>query len=266
MKIGFIGCGNMARPIILGLAKSVVDKPADILVTDLRKDSLEEFCREAGVRAATQNEIVSECDCIFLAVKPQNLPDLLGQIADDVNRRNVFILSIAAGKTTEYLSSFFASHIAVARIFPNLNAKVNAAVSAFCGNKNVTPEQMQFTRRCCESFGSAYEVSEDIIGIFGVLGGCAPAYTFYYIRALAKAAIAAGMDEKMAFDVAAKMTEGSAKLLSSSDESADSLIQKVCSPGGTTIEGIRSLEQNQVDQFLSQAFRASLNRDIELSK
>ena len=266
MKIGFIGCGNMARPIISGLAESVAESPTDIYVTDLQREALASFCSKIGVNASTQDEIVQKCDCIFLAVKPQNLPELLPQLAEEVNRRNIFMLSIAAGKTTEYISSFFAAHIAVARIFPNLNANVKTAVSAYCGNQNVTAQQLAFTARCCESFGTGYQVPEEIIGIFGVLGGCAPAYTFFYIRALAQAAIDAGMEESMAYDVAAKMTEGSAKFLAFSDDTADELIKKVCSPGGTTIEGIRSLEANKVDALLKIAFQSSLKRDKELSK
>lgn len=266
MKIGFIGCGNMARPIIQGLADSTLVVKKEILVTDISREMLEQFCEKIGVTASTQEEILCDCDALFLAVKPQILPTLLPELSEIVNRRNIFLLSIAAGKTTEYIGSFFAPHIAIARIFPNLNAQVKAAVSAFCGNRNTTEEQLQFVQACCETFGSAFYVPEEKIHIFGVLGGCAPAYTFLYIDSLAKAAIQAGLDAELAYSVAAAMTKGSAKLLLSSSDSAETLIQKVCSPGGTTIEGIHSLENENFAEVIQRAFEASLRRDKELSQ
>ena len=266
MKVGFIGCGNMAQPIICGLAQAVVAQPSDILVTDVRRDALHAFCAQQGVTASTQEDILNVCDCIVLAVKPQVLPDVLPELAEQVNRRHILVLSIAAGKTTAYLSSYFNQDIPVARIFPNLNAKVNAAVSAYCGNAQVSEEQYDFVQRCCESFGAAYRVPEEQIAIFGVLGGCAPAYTFLYINALATAAKEAGLDAAIADDVAAKMAEGSAKLLVNSSDTAEELVKKVCSPGGTTIEGVRSLQQAHFKEVLQGAFQASLMRDKELSK
>lgn len=265
MKLGFIGCGNMAKPIIKGINKSnIVD--GGIYVCDINREALSTFCVAENVNISTQEEITSLCDCIFLAVKPQVLPSVLTEISDSVNKRNIFIVSIAAGKTTEYISSYFNSDIAVARIFPNLNAEVRAAVSAYCANGNIKPEQLEFVKKCCESFGSAFYVTEDKINIFGVLGGCAPAYTFMYINALAKAAEEAGFDSALAYKVAAEMAGGSAKLLSSSVLSAEELITKVCSPGGTTIEGITSLRDNNFEAVVKNAFNASLARDKELSK
>ncbi|MBR5428759.1 MAG: pyrroline-5-carboxylate reductase, partial [Clostridia bacterium] len=103
------------------------------------------------------------------------------------------------------------------------------------------------------------------INIFGVLGGCAPAYTFMYIEALAKAAQAAGFDPAQALEVAAKMTEGSAKLLASSDDAPETLVKNVCSPGGTTIEGVNSLRKDDLASIVKKAFDASLKRDGELA-
>lgn len=266
MKIGFIGCGNMARPIIGGLAESGLIAPADILVTDINTESAEPYCMSLGVSFETQDRLLAQSDVLVLAVKPQTLPSLLPQIADAVNRRNIFVLSIAAGKTTDWIGSFFADTVAVARIFPNLNARVKAAVSAYCGNKNTTAEQLSFVGRLCGTFGSAFPVEEEKIGVFGVLGGCAPAYTFLYIDALAKAAEQAGLEPAFALEVAAAMAEGSAKLLLSSDESAGSLVKKVCSPGGTTIEGVRTLEDAHFSDLVADAFSASLRRDRELSQ
>lgn len=262
MKIGFIGCGNMARPIIKGVLDADL---AEVLVTDIARASLESFCAGNGAAASTQEEILAECGVIVLAVKPQVLPSLLPEIAPAINGRRPLVISIAAGKTTAYIASFFEPGIAVARIFPNLNARVKSAVSAYCGNRFVSEERLSLVRDICGSFGAAFAVPEDKINIFGVLGGCAPAYTFMYIEALAKAAAAAGFDPALALEVAAKMTEGSAKLLASSDDAPETLVKNVCSPGGTTIEGVNSLRGDDFERLIGRAFDASLRRDAELA-
>ena len=175
MKIGCIGCGNMAKPILNGIASSAIAAPEDIYVTDVNRDALKTFCEACGLRVSTQEEILCACDTVILAVKPQILPELLPQTAEAVNRRDLLVISIAAGKTTDYIGSFYHESVAVARIFPNLNAKVGAAVSAYCGNQNVTASQLETVKTICESFGAAFYVPEAQINIFGVLGGCAPA-------------------------------------------------------------------------------------------
>lgn len=265
MKIGFIGCGNMAKPIIKGVANSGI-ADGGIYITDINRDMLCDFCKSAGVNESDTPEITDVCDCIVLAVKPQVLPTVLPEIAEKVNSGNIFVISIAAGKTTEYISSYFNEKISVARIFPNLNAEVNSAVSAYCGNKNTSDNQLELVKKICESFGSAFPVSEEKINIFGVLGGCAPAYTFMYINSLAEAAAEAGFDYNEAYGIAAKMAEGSAKLLLNSDLTADKLVERVCSPGGTTIEGVNSLKNDDFEKTVKNAFNASLKRDKELAK
>lgn len=263
MKIGFIGCGNMARPIIKGIIDAGI---AQVAAADIDRGSLEAFCAENGTAAWTQEKICAECDAVVLAVKPQVLPTVLPEIAPEIARRKPLVISIAAGKTTEYISSYFEDGVAVARIFPNLNARVKAAVSAYCGNKYVTEEQFSLVKRICESYGAAFALPEEKIDVFGVLGGCAPAYTFMYIEALASAASAAGLDPALSLEVAAKMAEGSARLLAASDDAPETLVKNVCSPGGTTIEGVKCLHEDDLAGIVARAFDASLRRDRELSK
>ena len=262
VKIGFFGCGNMARPIIQG----IIDKGiAQVYVTDILRDALQAFCAESGAVCSTQKDILEQCDAVVLAVKPQVLPALLPELAEEIDRRGLLVISIAAGKKTEYIGSFFSGEIPIVRIFPNLNARVKAAVSAYCANKYAKPEDIALAKSICLSFGSAFAVPEEKINIFGVLGGCAPAYTFMYIEALAKAAQAAGFDPAQALEIAAKMTEGSAKLLASSDDAPETLVKNVCSPGGTTIEGVNSLRKDDLASIVKKAFDASLKRDGELA-
>lgn len=265
-SIVFIGCGNMARPIIARCVSQGVFAPENIYVYDISPLAAD-FCRETGVVfTETLGEGVERADAVLLAVKPQVLPSLLPEIAPMVNGSGKTLISIAAGKTTDYIASFFTEGTPVARIFPNLCASVGAAVSAYCGNASVTPDALEKVRETAASIGEAYALDEEYFAIFGVLGGCGPAYAFMFIKALADAAENAGLDPGLARLAAAGMVEGAAKLLKTSDAGADDLVRRVCSPGGTTIEGVNSLKNDGLSDTVARAFKASLDRDAELAK
>lgn len=264
MRIGFIGCGNMAKPIIRGLIRkgSICGETLSVYVYDIMRDMLREFCAAAGAVAVdSYADVVENCDVVVLAVKPQVFPELLPELADGLKKHRPFIVSIAAGKTTEYIASFFDHNAAVGRIFPNLNAEVGQSVSAYCANENVPENGKEILRGICESFGTAFELEEALFPVFGVLSGCAPAYTFMYIGALARAAEENGLDAAMALRVASRMAIGSAMTLEESGEKPGTLIGRVCSPGGTTIEGITYLHENGFEDTLKNAFRASYEKD-----
>ena len=145
----------MARPIIQG----IIDKGiAQVYVTDILRDALQAFCAESGAVCSTQKDILEQCDAVVLAVKPQVLPALLPELAEEIDRRGLLVISIAAGKKTEYIGSFFSGEIPIVRIFPNLNARVKAAVSAYCANKYAKPEDIALAKSICLSFGSAYDL------------------------------------------------------------------------------------------------------------
>ena len=262
--LGFIGCGNMARPIIRSAAGGVCD-PCDIYVYDTNTELLSGFCAETGVRAASCAAECAACDAVVLAVKPQVFPDVLPLIADTVRQNGTLVISIAAGRTTDHIAGYFDFPVRVARIFPNLNATVGAAVSAYTANAAAAAADLEFVGRLTASFGQALPLDEADFPAFGVLGGCAPAYTFMFIDALYKAGLARGLDEDTARRAAVGVVLGSAKLLSESGGAFDEWVKKVCSPGGTTIEGVNSLNRDGLDAVVARAFDCSYNRDLELS-
>ncbi len=265
--IGFIGCGNMAQPIIRNTAKKKVFDKSDIFVYDTDEAKLLTFCTKTGVNAAQdENQIASECDIVFLCTKPQVFPSLLPNIAESLSRNNPLVVSIAAGKTTDYITSLLGYGAPVARIFPNLNAEVGEAVSAYTGNKFTTEEQLDKVAEICASYGEAKRLDESLFSVFGVLGGCAPAYVFMFIGALAKAAEADGLDATTAKDVAVQSVLGSAKLLKECGGDIEDWVSKVCSPGGTTIEGVNSLRVDNLDNVVKKAFDKSYNKDLLLAK
>lgn len=257
----------MAQPIIRNVAEKNVFDKNNIRVYDIDKEKLIKFCAENGVSAAeSEIETASSCDVVVLCTKPQIFPELLPKIAPALKANDPLIVSIAAGKTTEYIASFLDYDAPIARIFPNLNAEVGEAVSAYTGNKFVSDIQLYKVGEICASYGEAKNIDESLFSVFGVLGGCVPAYTFMFIGALAKVAQADGLSEDMARDVAVQTVLGSAKLLKECGGDIENWVTKVCSPGGTTIEGVTSLREDNIDAVIKKAFDKSYNKDLSFAK
>lgn len=265
-SIGFIGCGNMAQPIIRNVAEKNVFDKKDIYVYDIDREKLDVFCKKTEINAAeNEKAIASECDVVVLCTKPQVFPELLQHISPGLEKNKPLVVSIAAGKTTDYISSFLNYDAPVARIFPNLNAQVGEAVSAYTGNEFVTDEQIAKVGEICASYGEAKFMDESLFSVFGVLGGCVPAYAFMFIGALAKAGEADGLDGETAREVAVQAVLGSAKLLKECGGDIEDWVSRVCSPGGTTIQGVTSLRESDLDGVVKTAFHKSFLRDKELS-
>ena len=264
--IGFIGCGNMAQPIIRNVAEKNVFGRENIYVYDTDDEKLLGFCKKHGLNATeSENSIARSCDIVVLCTKPQVFEELLKKIAGDLEVGRPVLASIAAGKTTEWISSFFSFDLPVVRIFPNLNAEVGEAVSAYTGNSFAKSEHLDKIKEICSSYGEARYMDESLFSVFGVLGGCVPAYTFMFINALAMAGMKDGLDADTAREVAVQAVLGSAKLLKTCGGDIDGWINKVCSPGGTTIQGINSLRESDLYGVVETAFHKSFMRDKELS-
>ena len=263
--IGFIGCGNMAKPIIRNVAEKNVFDKNNIYVYDIDRAKLVDFCKKIEINAAEdEKQIAANCDVVVLCTKPQVFPSLLPAIAESMKKNNPLVVSIAAGKTTESISALLGYDARVARIFPNLNAEVGEAISAYTGNSLVNEEEIAVVGRICSSYGEAKHLPEELFSVFGVLGGCVPAYAFMFIGALAKAGAANGLDAETAREVAVQTVLGSAKLLKECGGEIDEWVNKVCSPGGTTIQGVTSLRESDLDSVVKTAFEKSLARDKEL--
>ena len=265
MTIGFIGGGNMAGAIIKGLLTAGIYRPGEIFVTDITPERSQECAGRLGVTAAdTAQELIDCSDTVVLAVKPGVFPSLLPEIAPLLQRRNPLVLSIAAGKTLGYIEEQLGFAPALVRVMPNINAKVGAAMSAFCANANVTQEQKKLVSRLLRAAGQVQELDEGFFPLFGVIAGSGPAFAYLFIDALARAAVKNGMNKQVALEIAAQTVLGSAKLILESGEHPWSLIDQVCSPGGTTIEGIAALQENGLETAVRKAVDAALEKDQKL--
>ena len=254
IKLGFIGCGNMATAIINGAVSSEFIAGENIFVYDIDSEKTGFLHDKHGVNVCDSAESVTEnTDVTVLAVKPQVFPTVLPQIKDVVL------------ETLNYIGSFLDDDAKIVRVMPNINAKVGASMSGVCKNKNVNDNLLEFVKDLCRSFGDVIELEEDMFPLFGVIAGCSPAYSFMFIDSMAREAVKNGMNKKDALKICAQAVLGSAKtILEDEDANSWALINSVCSPGGTTIEGIAVLEQEGFDQTVMNAVKASLEKDKKL--
>lgn len=263
--IGFIGSGNMASAIIRGLVADGKYDGSDIAVYDICREKAQELSRELSLcLKASEREIAAQCDTVVLAVKPDAFPSLLSQIGEELKANDPLIISIAAGKTTEFIASLLPYTPRLIRIMPNINAKVQAAISAYCGNERATDADRSFVKAFCGAFGRGIEIDEKKFSIYSAIGGCSPAFAFMFIDSMARAAVKNGMTKAEALEAAAQAVLGSAKLILESDEHPWKLVDAVCSPGGTTIEGVCALQEKGFEAAVEAAVEASYNKDKRL--
>ena len=261
-KLGFIGCGNMATAILNGVVNSEYVNGADICVFDVDSQKANALKNNLGVEALlSAREVAEKAQVVVLAVKPQVFPQVLPEIKDALSENNNALVSIGAGKTISYLCSFLESNTPVIRVMPNINATVGASMSAICKNEKVTYALLDFVKGLCQSFGDVIELPESQFSIFSVIAACSPAYTFMFIDSMARGAEKNGLKREDALKISAQAVLGSAKMMLESDESPWALINSVCSPGGTTIEGIATLQKEEFDKVVMDAVSASYEKD-----
>ncbi len=264
MRIGFIGAGNMAGAIVRGLVGGGI-RSSDLFVYDVDTSKQVALFDECGVcMCGSAEELIREVEAVVLAVKPQVLPQLLPQLAPTLRECSPLVISIAAGKTLAFLEGLIGSGVAVVRVMPNINAKVAESMSAFCCNGLVTAPQRELVVRVFDAVGETVEIAESQFSAYASLAGCSPAYSLLYMDALAEAGVKYGIPKALSLKIVAQAVLGTARLLQESGEHPRALIDQVCSPGGTTIEGVIALQKNGFETAVLEAARASLEKDQTL--
>ena len=243
MKIGFIGLGNMATAIIGGLLEAGIASPADIVGSAKTEQTRARMEKRFGIDASLSNaEVAQAADAVVLAVKPVFFPQVIEEIADAVDGDKL-VVSIAAGLTCERIQDLFGHPVRLVRCMPNTPALVGAGCTAVCAADTATDEDEALCLKLMGSFGRAIAIPDRLMDAAGAVGGSSPAFAFMFIEALADGAVAAGMPRAQAYEFAAQSLMGSAKLALESGKHPGELKDMVCSPGGTTIEGVRVLEE-----------------------
>lgn len=266
MTYGFIGLGNMAGAILRGMHKSGAFA-GDILCGYNRSEGKTlALQKEIGLEPCSSALAVAQrSDVVVLAVKPQMMGDVLPQIAPAL-RPEQLVISIAAGKPTAYYEAAFPAPVPVVRVMPNINAKVCAATSAVCGGKYATPAHLEIAKKLFATVGSVFEITEAQFAAFSAIGGASGAFIHIYIDALASAGVKAGLPRPLAQDVACQAVLGAARLTAESGEHPIALVDQVCSPGGTTIEGVHTLKRLGFESAVQQAVDAIIAKDQKLGQ
>ena len=266
MKLGFIGTGNLATAILRGVVASETVKASEILIFDINQTKLEELSEELSVASAkSANEIASECENIIIAVKPKDFASLADGIKNDVKEKNPLVISTAAGTQTSKITDCFGFDVKAVRIMPNINAAVGQAMTAVCATENVSDAEKEFVLDLCNSFGKAVLLEEKYFSVFTAIAGSGPAFAYMFADALAAAGVKYGIPAKVSQDIAAQMLLGSAKMLLDSPLAVSELIRNVCSPGGTTIEGVCSLKETGFENSVITAVDKTVEKDRKLS-
>lgn len=266
MTYGFIGLGNMATAILRGMAKDGAFENNALYGFDTYTARMDELGKEIGLKAAKDAvEVCEKADVILLAVKPQVLPTVMPQIAEVLTEKKLLV-SIAAGKPTAFYEGYFNAEIPMVRVMPNINARVCAAASAVCAGKFAGEKHLETVRGMFRSVGSVFDLPEQHFPAFGALGGASGAFIYLYIDALASSGVKAGLPRALSQQIAAQVVLGSAKLVQESTEHPIELCDQVCSPGGTTIEGVHTLKRLGFETAVQQAIDAIIEKDKLLGK
>ena len=264
MKIGFIGAGNMAGAIIRGMVSGGF-RGSDILVFDTDSAKMVALFEECGVTICSSGAEAAElADAVVLAVKPQVFPKVLPELSPALHRHRPLVISIAAGKTLEAIESMLGSGLAVVRVMPNIAAEVGEAMSAYCGNSLVEEDDRSVVRLIFEAVGEVMELDEKLFSVFSAIAGCSPAFTLLYVDALAQAGVKYGLPKAAALKIASQAVLGTTRLLQESGDHPRVLADQVCSPGGTTIEGVCALQREGFEAAVLAAVDASLEKDQKL--
>ncbi len=262
MHYGFIGTGNMASAIISGAIGSGRFKATDIYGYNRHIEKAEKLKKECGLNVCgSLSEIIAVSDIIVLAVKPQVLPELLPQMSGHCEGKK--IVSIAAGKTLAYFEEKL-GRLPVLRVMPNINARVFASTSSLCANSYASKEDVEAVRALFETVGTVVDLPESQFSAFSAVAGASPAFTYIYIDALAKAGVRAGLPRSAAFAAAAGSVLGSAKMAMGSELHPCALADQVCSPGGTTIEGVFTLQNRAFEGIVEDAVAAVIAKEKTL--
>lgn len=261
MKIGFIGTGNMGGAIIKGFLSAHGDRKNDILAIGRDKEKLAIFCNELGIQSSGDiGQLVADSDIVVIGVKPNMFETVLPEINAAYDSDKILV-SIAAGISIRFMEDFIDKKPAkIVRAMPNTPAMVNEGMTSLSKNDAVTAEEFHHVTEIFTSVGKAEAVPEELIDAVVGVSGSSPAYTYMYIEALIEGAVKNGMAKEQARVFAAQTVLGAAKMVLETDIDTVTLRENVCSPGGITIEAVKTLQENGFQDKVAEAFESAVRK------
>jgi pyrroline-5-carboxylate reductase len=266
VTIGFIGAGNMATSLVGGLIADGFNA-GKIIMSDVDGEKLEMLAERFGVQTTVNNEKVAEdADIVVLAIKPQSMRTVCEQIAPKVQAGKPLVISVAAGINTATLEQWLGQGLPVVRTMPNTPALVGTGATALFATKSVSAEQGNQAESIMRAVGlTVWVEDESRIDAVTALSGSGPAYFFYVMEAMQDAAEALGLSAETARLLTLQTALGAAKLAMESDENLNALRHRVTSPGGTTEQAIKVLDEHQLANLFKEAMQAAKTRSEALS-
>lgn len=264
-KIGFIGAGNMGTAMIRGLAKSDRIDRKNLFVCGRHIEKLQPLETEFHGIQLTNNveKLAEQADIIVLAVKPYTIPEVLTSIKNNLTPDKI-IISVAAGVTIADLENLTPPATKIVRVMPNTPALVGEAMSSISPNASVTAEETEIITTIFASFGKAEVVPESLMDAVVGVSGSSPAYVYMFIEALADGAVLNGLPRDKAYKFAAQAVLGAAKMVLETGEHPGKLKDMVTSPGGTTIEAVKSLEDSGFRSAVINAVQAAAAKNSNM--
>lgn len=265
-SIGIVGLGRMGRCLVQGLIEAGHFSKNQIYFTTKHEETAKRVASELGINACKSNaELVGKSDLVILAVKPQNVSDVLEELKKTTTKNKTFI-SIIASISTEFIESKLPKGTAVIRVMPNTPAFVGAGMTAFCLGKNCALETAEQTKKLFSPLGRVVKVDERHMDAVTGLSGCGPAYVYLILEALTDGGIKVGLPRDLATELAAQTVLGAAKMLLETGRHPAALKDEVTTPAGCTIDGLLELEEGKVRVTLIKAVVQATKRATELGR
>jgi len=266
MRVGFIGAGNMAEALMKGIISAGLATKEEVTAGEVLKERREYIARALNVKVTSDNvEVARSAHILLLAIKPQQMATVLEELKPYLSPEHL-IISIAAGIKISFIESRLNAGVRVVRVMPNQPCLVGASASAFALGKHAKPEDRDFVLRALQSVGIALPVDEKLLDAVTGLSGSGPAFVYVVIEALADGGVLSGLPRDVALKLAAQTVLGAAKTVLETGIHPAAGKDMVASPAGTTIEGLRVLEEAGVRGAFIDAVEAAAKRSTELGE
>ncbi len=263
-KTGFIGAGKMGTALIEGMINNKVIVKDNIIVYD-KDDTRIKYMKSLGMVICDMDDLVKKADIIFLAVKPNQIKKVCNDIAKGLNKDKI-IVSIAAGVTIRHLEEYLQDKVQIVRIMPNTPVIVNQGMSVYCYNDGFNKDNIKIIESIFKAVGRVLYLEEKYFDVVTGLSGSGPAYIFLIINSLAEGGVKMGLPKHVALELAVQTVLGSAELVLKTGKHPKDLKDMVTSPGGTTVEGLKVLENYKIRSAFIQAVEAAALKSKKLIK
>src|SRR5689334_3225910 len=263
MTVAIIGAGVMGETLLSGLIRAG-RRPEDLLVGEKRHERARELQERYGVEVVSNTDAAQKAETLALVVKPQDMSDVLAELAPVV-RPGQLVVSLAAGITTSFIESRLPDGVAVVRVMPNTPALVDEGMAAISRGSHCDEQHLAEAEALLAATGRVVRVPEKQQDAVTAISGSGPAYLFFVVESMIEAGVHMGLPRATATDLVVQTVVGSAKLLRETGEHPTVLRERVTSPGGTTAAAVRELEDHKVRAAFLSAIEAARNRSRDLA-